>query len=97
MKRQENVMRDYVQNVCCDRRNEIKNGWTFKLNKKKTNTTIRGLYMTRIRTHRINDSFLILQALRGICNKLRLMRKKRILSTMSYGVLYFCSLETKQE
>lgn len=34
MKRQENVMRDYVQNVCCDRRNEIKNGWTFKLNKK---------------------------------------------------------------
>ena len=35
MKRQENVMRDYVQNVCCDRRNEIKNGWTFKLNKKK--------------------------------------------------------------
>ena len=79
MKRQENVMRDYVQNVCCDRRNEIKNGWTFKLNKKKTNTTIRGLYM------------------RGICNKLRLMRKKRILSTMPYGVLYFCSLETKQE
>lgn len=35
MKRQENFMRDYVQNVCCDRRNEIKNGWTFKLNKKK--------------------------------------------------------------
>lgn len=35
MKRQENVMRDYVQNVCCDRRNEIKNGWTFKLNQKK--------------------------------------------------------------
>ena len=28
-------MRDYVQNVCCNRRNEIKNGWTFKLNKKK--------------------------------------------------------------
>ena len=40
---------------------------------------------------------MILQALRGICNKLRLMRKKRILSTMPYGVLYFCSLETKQE
>lgn len=53
MKRQGNVMRDYVQNVCCDRRNEINNGWTFKLNKKKTNTTIRGLYKTRIRTHRI--------------------------------------------
>ena len=35
MKRQGNVMRDYVQNVCCDRRNEINNGWTFKLNKKK--------------------------------------------------------------
>lgn len=28
-------MRDQVQNVCCDGRNEIKNGWTFKLNKKK--------------------------------------------------------------
>ena len=97
MKRQENVMRDYVQNVCCDRRNELKNGWTFKLNKKKANTTIRGLYKTRIRTHRINDTLMILQALRGICNKLRLVRKKRILSTMPYGVLYFCSLETKQE
>ena len=39
---------------------------------------------------------MILQALRGICNKLRLMRKKRILSTMPYSALYFCSLEIKQ-
>ena len=47
MKRQENFMRDYVQNVCCDRRNEIKNGWTFKFKKKKKPTQQSAAYIRR--------------------------------------------------